>query len=358
MKILLLTLEYPPIVGGVSNYLHGLYDGLAGAEVRVLAPPSTKFYVNWFWPRWLPFYWHVKKMCREEQFDAVHVSHVLPLGTVGRWLLESLGVPFVLYVHGTDLLTAKMSGRRWRVAAANVAAAKVVIANSEATARLVRELGLAPQRLEIVKPAVAAAAEHVAPKKIASLRAKFALAGRVILFAGRLVERKGLLVALAAMEKMAASNDFLDVILVVVGEGSEKDAALKFAREHNLLNRVRFVGAVGRAELAAWYATADLFWFPAQEVRGEFEGFGMTSLEAQQYGCPVVVSRRGGLPETLRDGATGAVVAGDAASFAVATGELLRAPEKLAQMRVVARSWAEPQTWAARQTDLRRILGF
>ncbi|TBR29747.1 MAG: glycosyltransferase, partial [Reyranella sp.] len=83
--------------------------------------------------------------------------------------------------------------------------------------------------------------------------------------------------------------------------------------------RVRFAGAVPRAELPALYAAADLYLWPAIN-----EAYGMAFLEAQAAGLPVVAGRTGGVPAVVADGVTGLLTPiGDAASFATAEVRLL-----------------------------------
>src|SRR5205085_7355639 len=80
-------------------------------------------------------------------------------------------------------------------------------------------------------------------------------------------------------------------------------------------DRVVFGGGIPHAELPAYYALADAFAMPST---GQ-EPFPLPVLEALAAGVPVVATRRGGLPEVVRDQVNGALVApGDADALAVA----------------------------------------
>jgi glycosyltransferase involved in cell wall biosynthesis len=84
------------------------------------------------------------------------------------------------------------------------------------------------------------------------------------------------------------------------------------------------------------------------------EGWGLTVVEANACGVPVVASRRPGLVDSVRDRDTGILVPyGDAAAFAAAALELLRDPELRAAYAARARAWAQNFTWddAALQTE-------
>jgi glycosyltransferase involved in cell wall biosynthesis len=90
--------------------------------------------------------------------------------------------------------------------------------------------------------------------------------------------------------------------LVIAGDGKERNQLHEFA-QGRLPGRVRFVGEVHRDSLYRFYSAADVFVFP-----GIRESLGMVFLEAQSCALPVVAFRNGGIPEVVRDGATGLLV--------------------------------------------------
>ncbi len=126
-----------------------------------------------------------------------------------------------------------------------------------------------------------------------------------ILFAGRLVEKKGCQYLLDAMA------DVLRVIpgasLTVVGDGPLRDSLKARAAQLNL--PARFLGGVPIGEVRACMARASIFCVPSLRANnGDSEGFGMVFAEAQAMGTPVVSFHHGGLPEAVEDGRTGLLV--------------------------------------------------
>ena len=343
MKILLITLEYPPIIGGVSTYLQELYQGLEH-EVQVISPANEPFYVWWCWPRWLPFYFRLRKLVKENRPDQIHVSHVLPVGTMAHWLFKSFKIPYVIFFHGTDLKAARAQPRKMKRVGVIVKNAAKIIVNSAATGELYKEVVPSGPEPLIIRPG---APTIVATRSDASdeLRTKYALSGtRVILFLARLVERKGILVALDAINEIMKKN--IEATLVIVGDGPMRARAEKRAQELKLYNRVRFIGRVETSEKWLWYSIAHLFWFPAQEMKYEWEGFGITSLEAQAHGCPVVVSDVDGLPESVNPGVSGVVCEPTAEAFASTTAEILHDAALWQKMRASAREFSGAHTWS------------
>lgn len=97
-------------------------------------------------------------------------------------------------------------------------------------------------------------------------------------------------------------------------------------------DRVRFAGAVPHSGLAALYAAADLYLWPAIN-----EAYGMAFLEAQAAGLPVVAGRTGGVPAVVADGIAGLLTpVGDAAAFAAAVARLLDRPTERARLGAAA----------------------
>jgi len=101
-------------------------------------------------------------------------------------------------------------------------------------------------------------------------------------------------------------------------------------------DRVCLAGVVPHAELPATYAAADLYLWPAIN-----EAWGMTLLEAQAAGLPVVAGRTGGVPNVVRDNDTGLLTPiGEAPAFAAAVQSLLDDPQRRRAMGELAAAYA------------------
>ena len=108
MKTLLVTMDFPPLMGGISEYYFNRVQELqnGGVDILVLAHASfvipapdlsrgqapagiqkekevyyQNFFTNFFWPHWLPLIWHIWKIVKKEKIKRIWVGQVLPVGT-------------------------------------------------------------------------------------------------------------------------------------------------------------------------------------------------------------------------------------------------------------------------------------
>ncbi len=141
----------------------------------------------------------------------------------------------------------------------------------------------------------------------AGLRRRLGLGSKfTIIFVGALTKwhkYKGLDVLLNAMKIIL--NKHKELALLVVGEGELKDHYQTTSRQLGINARMLFLGDVPDAQLPEYYAAADLLVLPSKD---RSEGFGLTILEANAAGKPVVASNTGGIPSLVRDNYNGLLV--------------------------------------------------
>ncbi len=120
--------------------------------------------------------------------------------------------------------------------------------------------------------------------------------------------------------------------LLVVGDGPERENLIRFARGLGLGESVEFPGAVSTPDLVGILNRAHLFLNASPK-----EGWGLTVIEANACGLPVVASRRPGLQDSVKDGETGYLVEyGDVEAFARRSVELLTEPATWRRMSEAA----------------------
>ncbi|AXH97442.1 glycosyltransferase family 4 protein [Ornithinimicrobium avium] len=157
----------------------------------------------------------------------------------------------------------------------------------------------------------------------------------LVLYVGRLSKEKDLDQLVEPLRRLQRYG----VRLALVGSGPGRDELeRRFAGTPTV-----FTGYLGGADLAAAYASADVFAFPSTT-----ETLGLVALESMASGVPVVGADAGGIPFVIDDARTGFLVRpGDADTLTDRLGRLVTDPDLRATMGRAARADAEQHSWRA-----------
>jgi glycosyltransferase involved in cell wall biosynthesis len=141
-----------------------------------------------------------------------------------------------------------------------------------------------------------------------------------VLMQAELTKNKGVDVAIEAFTKLADRHP--EAILIVLGEGEDRNRLNELVLTSGLSNKVFLIGFV--AESRSYLSSADVFLMASRK-----EGLPFALLEAGSVGLPVVATRVGGIPEVIVNGETGLLVPpNDAEAVSDAIGSLLADPAK------------------------------
>lgn len=150
-----------------------------------------------------------------------------------------------------------------------------------------------------------------------------------VLFVGRVVRVKGLLVLLRALARVPGPWR-----LTVAGDGADLPRARRLAARLGIADRTAFLGWVTGDALRRAYEQATVVAVPSLWP----EPFGIVGLEAMSYGRPVVAFAVGAIPEWLEDGTTGLLVSPfDGAALAGKIAWLLDRPSLAREMGMAGR---------------------
>ena len=127
----------------------------------------------------------------------------------------------------------------------------------------------------------------------------------------------------------------VDSVLLMIGEGPEKEKVRLQAQEMGIIDKVKFLGKTSEVERIL--CMSDLFILPSEK-----ESFGLSALEAMGAGVPVISTNSGGLPEVNIEGKTGFTAdVGDVETMASRSLQLLRDESLYAEFSRHARKQAE-----------------
>jgi glycosyltransferase involved in cell wall biosynthesis len=215
--------------------------------------------------------------------------------------------PLVLYYHNItpasfyetwEPSTASKVGEARAQLAALVPRAALCMAASAYSAAELEGLGCARPAVAPVLVDPARFAPEPDPAEAARL-AEGHGPGAVVLFVGRLSPNKAQHRLVETLWWLRRAHD-PDARLRLVGPAvtpAYAEAVLAFAGELGLAEAVEHGEDLTPAQLAAWYADADVF-----VCQSEHEGFCIPLLEAMHFGVPIVATPAGAVPETLGDG--------------------------------------------------------
>ncbi|MEW6688963.1 MAG: glycosyltransferase family 4 protein, partial [Pseudomonadota bacterium] len=318
MRIAIVRQRYNPY-GGAERFIERALPALerAGAEVTLIARSSSgwgsrrvltfnPFYIGSVWRDWA-FARAARRAWRSAGFDLVQSHERIPGcdlyragdGVHRRWLeirranagpLERLGIALNPYHHYVCAAERAMFEHP---------ALRAVICNSAMVREeILRSFRIAPEKLHVIHNGVEL--EHFHPHEAAKLRAaaraELGLAADelALLHVGSGFARKGLDAAIDALALCGEPK----LRLFVAGRDRASARFEARARAAGLGERVKLLGA--REDLRPLYAAADCFILATR-----YDPFPGAALEALAMGLPVIVGRRSGAAELVRQAENG-----------------------------------------------------
>jgi len=380
LRVLIVTDQYEPMVGGVPTVTRDLARGLAGRghAVAVVAPSATlrghraggapdgaaggvavDFRGSVPWPWYEGQRLGVLPRARAGELisafepDVVHLHSPLTLGAAARTAARRRRVPVVYTNHYLPLnvwpaaaRSAKAAGAaRGTTSRARDAAfyayltgfanrCDLVTAPTATALRLLREHGLrAPSKavsngvnLDRFAPGAGGRDEARA------LRSKYALppGRKLVLSVGRLSAEKRGDVLIAALARLPRAYDAEDAgpVLVLAGTGPDEGRLRSLARHYGVADRVRFPGFIADEDLPGLYRLADVF-----AIASQAELQSLVTMAAMASGLPVVAVDAGALAELVHPGENGFLARpGNAREIADSLGLLCRDADLRARM--------------------------
>jgi N-acetyl-alpha-D-glucosaminyl L-malate synthase BshA len=234
-----------------------------------------------------------------EKLDLLHVHYAIPHASaafMAKQILLSQGIhiPYVTTLHGTDITLVGKDPSFEPVITFCLNQSDAVTAVSESLRKDTIEHFNPTKEVRVIPNFIGI--DEYDKKDLIHMRRRYAdddekLICHISNF--RKVKRVGdVLLTFAIINKSIKSK------LLMVGDGPERVNLEKMCREHDLCDRVIFVGKVSDTKHVL--GISDLFLLPS-----ETESFGLAALEAMAESVPVISSNTGGIPEVNTHGVTG-----------------------------------------------------
>ncbi len=362
--VMILSFFFSPGIGGVETHLNDLCDylrsigrktwvvtfqpltsGRKGRYIersgsitvyRLPSPVRNMFYrfQSLTWLRFMllaPLLLAASALVLSRHRNEIGVVHAHDLNSALATALVSsiFGTRSVLTVHYVQDYISAASGGFFDTAARQVLSGfDSVIAVSERVGAVIRPLLERPERMRRmtywIDLSLFSPEDRATARKAAGFDNMF-----TALYAGRLVEVKGVNVLLEACKALSGE----DMKMVFAGEGPLEEKIREAARTSN--NTV-YAGPLNQRELRTYYSAADIVVVPSVYE----EGFGRVAMEAIACGTPVLGSNRGAMPEVLAP-SVGLTVEPSPTMLASALRSLLHDPDRLRSLGGNCRHYAE-----------------
>lgn len=230
--------------------------------------------------------------------DLIHAHWTIPQGIIALLLKEITQTPIVVTAHAADVFTKNRIFRKLNnlvlkranyLTATSQATKKTLIGSNRSFKNLaIVSMGVDENKFKPPKPGLT--------KKIKK-RLKLTDSS-LILYVGRLAEKKGLTYLIQAMPLILKKQP--QARLIIIGYGPQEKKLKNLALLTKVANKVSFLGKIPNTQLPQYYQAADIFVLPSiREKRGDVEGLPVVLLEAMASEKAVVTCQVGGINDLV-----------------------------------------------------------
>ncbi len=261
--------------------------------------------------------------------------------------IRATGLPLLTTFYGADA-TSYARLPQWRRRYVELfERGRLFLAEGSALAGHVAEAGAPPERIRVHHLGV--------DTRQIPFRERLAGDGAVrILMCGHFREKKGFPDGLRALGRALQGVTDLDVQVVMVGDGPERDRVREAIVDSGLGDRVELRGLLPYREVLQLLGSCHLLLAPSRTATdGDSEGGApVILLDAQAAGVPVVATTHADIPEYVIDGGSGLLAPeGDLDALTDRLRQMLRSPQQWAQMGRRGRAHVEAEYDARRQVE-------
>jgi len=244
--------------------------------------------------------------CLKEKPDIIHGHWAFPGGYIAYVVSKLVGSKCVISIHGAETPLLKKSKFILKKTINSLNKAHAVIVNSDFTKNEYKKLGVKEDKMTKINPPPNFV-QHTQDKELLEkFRRKFALDdSKIVLFVGRLVERKGVEYLIKAIPKIKTTQ----VHVIIAGGGWLMNDLKKLVTSLGLDNKISFFGPPTNEELGHLHDISDVFVVPSiVDSTGETEGLGLVIPEAMESGLPVIATAVGGIVDVVKNNENGILI--------------------------------------------------
>jgi len=254
----------------------------------------------------LTFFWVTFFECLREKPDIIHAHWAFPCGVIAYLMSFFFHSKFIVTIHGGEIPFVKKFKLLKRVVVSALNKSVLVCANSNYSKNEYVKMGVNPDKI-ITLFVPASFVKH--SKNLSSVKAfreKYAdPSEKIVLFCGRLVERKGVEYLIKAIKELSINN----VRLIIVGGGEMLEKLQSLTNSLGLDDKISFAGRASDEELGVFHDISNVFVCPSIiDSQGNTEYLGLVIPEAMESKLPVIASSVGGIVDIIKNEENGLLV--------------------------------------------------
>lgn len=218
-------------------------------------------------------------------FDVIHAHDWMTM-LAGIKIKQQSGKPLVMHIHSLEVDRSGPESRGWvyELEKTGMEFADLLIPVSNFTANNIHvHYGISRDKMCVV---------HNGSNIVKPFRSKKMFNEKTVLFVGRLTRQKGPEKFLDIAAKVLESNP--DVRFVMAGVGDYFQSMLENSSYRHIGNRFHLTGFLNQEKLRYLFSISDVYCMPSVS-----EPFGLSAVEAAQFGIPCVISKQSGVAEVL-----------------------------------------------------------
>lgn len=218
-------------------------------------------------------------------FDIIHAHDWMTM-LAGIKIKQRTGKPLVMHIHSLEVDRSGEHSKGWvyELEKKGMEYADLLIPVSNFTANNIHQFyGIGKDKMAVV---------HNGSNTVKAFKSEKKFKEKIVLFVGRLTRQKGPVRFLDIAAKVLERNP--DVRFVMAGVGDYFKTILEQSSYKNIGNRFHMTGFLNLEKLNYLFSLSDVYCMPSLS-----EPFGLSAVEAAQFGIPCVISKQSGVAEVL-----------------------------------------------------------
>ena len=312
---LIVTRAFPPELGGMQSLMWGLTKEM-----------SKNFMIKVF----ADYQKNHKEFDDKESFSIERVGGIKFLRKIRKAqlineFLKEIKVQGIIADHWKSLELIKSNKKKYclihgkeinhpKESSINTRLIKVlnetekVIANSEYTKNLAIDKGVDKNKVVVINPGINPA-EELNEKSLEKVERLLKIKTPRLITVSRFDKRKNHEKVIMALRNL--KQQYPDIIYICIGYGDEENNLKKLVQELDLSSQVMFFKDISDDLKNSLLAKSDIFVMPSIIHKTSVEGFGISYVEAAQYGIPSLGGKDGGASDAIDHNKTGLICDGN-----------------------------------------------